>query len=111
MPLPNGLYQIAFRSAQGTDYGVAYMQDGRLRGGDSGMAYVGSYEQDGDLLTVRLSVTQHRAIAGGIGNILGYPNIHIEMAGIIEEGRLNLRGTSQEVPSVRFEARLSHLAD
>ena len=67
MPLPNGLYKIAFRSASGTDYGVAYMQDGKLRGGDSGMAYVGSYEQDGDLLTMQLSVTQHRAVAGGIG--------------------------------------------
>ena len=110
MLVPNGLYKIAFRSAHGTDYGVAYMLDGRLRGGDSEMAYVGSYEMDGDLLTVQLSVTQHRA-AAGIGNVFGYQNIQVEMAGIVDNGRLSLRGSSREVPSVRFEARLSHLAD
>lgn len=45
--LPSGLYKIAFETPSGTEYGVAYLQDGKLRGGDSGMAYVGSYSMDG----------------------------------------------------------------
>lgn len=54
---PNGLYKIAFETPSGTEYGVAYLQDGKLRGGDSGMAYVGSYSMDGDLMSAELSVT------------------------------------------------------
>lgn len=46
MPLPNGLYKIAFETPSGTEYGVAYLQDGKLRGGDSGIAYVGSFASD-----------------------------------------------------------------
>lgn len=33
------------------------MEDGKLRGGDSGMAYVGTYELDGDLFAAQMSVT------------------------------------------------------
>jgi hypothetical protein len=43
MPLYNGLYKVTLQTAAGTEYGVAYLLDGRLRGGDSGMAYVGNY--------------------------------------------------------------------
>jgi hypothetical protein len=45
--LPNGLYKLSFETRSGTEYGVAYLQDGRLRGGDSGMAYLGTYRQGG----------------------------------------------------------------
>lgn len=110
MSLPNGLYKIAFTSSYGVDYGVAHMQDGHLRGGDSSMAYVGTYEQEGYVLTVQVSVTQHRHMPGVV-SVLGYNNVVVEMTGLTDDGALRLRGTSKQVPGVRFEARLSHLAD
>ena len=66
MPLPNGLYKLAFETPAGTDYGVAHLSDGRLRGGDSGMAYVGSYRAEGPLFSAELSVTQHRRVPGAV---------------------------------------------
>lgn len=48
MSLPTGLYKIAFISAYGTDFGVLVLQEGgKLRGGDSGNAYVGTYGRTG----------------------------------------------------------------
>lgn len=111
MSLPTGLYKIAFTSAYGADYGVLVLQpNGKLRGGDSGNAYVGSYEEDGDLLTMQVSVTQHRP-APGVVSVLGFNDIVVEMSGLTDDGAARLRGTSSQVPGVRFEARLSLIAD
>ncbi|AOF94985.1 hypothetical protein HHL08_22600 [Sphingobium sp. AR-3-1] len=107
MSLPTGLYKIAF--TYGTDYGVIVLQNnGKLRGGDS--AYVGTYEEDGDLLTMQVSVTQHRPTPGVV-SVIGFNNMVVELAGMTDDGTLRLRGTSKQVPGVRFEARLSHIAD
>lgn len=111
MPLPTGLYKIAFTSTYGADYGVIVLHPGgKLRGGDSGMAYVGTYEQEGDLLTAQVSVTQHRHMPGVV-SVLGFNDIVVEMSGLTEDGAARLRGTSSQVPGVRFEARLSLIAD
>ncbi len=60
--LPNGLYKLSFKTRSGAEYGVAYLQDGRLRGGDSGMAYLGTYRREGQLFSAELSNTQHRHV-------------------------------------------------
>ncbi|KFD26141.1 hypothetical protein [Sphingobium yanoikuyae] len=111
MPLPTGLYKIAFSSPYGTDFGVLVLQEGgKLRGGDSGNAYVGTYEEDGELLTMQVSITQHRPIPGVV-SVIGFNNVVVEMAGKPDDGALKLRGRSEQVPGLRFEARLTHIAD
>ena len=110
--LPNGLYKIAFETASGAEYGVAYLQDGKLRGGDSGMAYVGTYELDGSLLTAELSVSQHRHVPGAV-SALGFNNVQVHLCGLVDETNnvVRLTGTSPVSTSIRFGARLSLLAD
>lgn len=111
MSLPTGLYKVAFKSSYGTDYGVILLlEDGKLRGGDSGMAYVGTYEQEGSLFTAQVSVTQHRDL-GGVVSIIGYNDVVIEMSGLTDDATAKLRGTSSQVPGVRFDATLSYIAD
>lgn len=111
MPLSPGLYKLAFHSSYGDEYGVAVLtDDGRVRGGDSGMAYYGTFEQKGDGLRMSVSVTQHRHVPGVV-SVLGYNDIVVELEGEAGDGSAELRGSSQQVPGVRFKARLSHLAD
>lgn len=110
MPLPDGLYKITFVSPQGTDYGVADLRGGRWRGGDSGMAYVGTYKQEGDVLTAELSVTQHRHVPG-VTSALGYNDLVVQLEGVAGEYGAEVRGTCRDMPSVRFSARLAHIAD
>lgn len=111
MSLPTGLYKIAFKSSYGTDFGVILlMDDGKLRGGDSGMAYVGTYEQEGDRFTAQVSVTQHRTLPGVV-SVLGYNDVVVEMTGLTDDATAKLRGSSSQVPGVRFDAMLSYIAD
>lgn len=110
--LPNGLYKVAFETRTGTDYGVAFLADGKLRGGDSGMAYVGSYSQEGQLFSADLSVTQHRHLPGAV-SALGLNNVFVQLHGVVEPEScvVRVQGSSPESGAVRFSARLSLIAD
>ena len=109
--LPNGLYKIAFETPSGVEYGIAYLQDGKLRGGDSGMAYVGSYELTGDILSAEISVSQHRYVPGAV-RALGFNNVQVHLSGLVDDSTIaRLTGTSPMSSSIKFKARLSHLAD
>ena len=111
MPLPNGLYKLAFETPAGTDYGVAHLHDGRLRGGDSGMAYVGSYRVEGQLFSAEMSVTQHRHVPGAV-SALGLNDVLVQLHGVLDNSSvLTVRGSSPETSMVRFTARLSQIAD
>ncbi len=111
MPLPNGLYKLAFETPAGTDYGVAYLSDGRLRGGDGGMAYVGRYKLDGPLFSAEMSVTRHRHVPGAV-SALGLHDVLVQLHGVLDDsGVLAVQGSSPETAMVRFTARLSQIAD
>ena len=111
MPLPNGLYKLAFVTPSGTDHGVAYLHDGRLRGGDSGMAYVGGYRVEGRLFSAEMSVTQHRHVPGAV-SALGLNDVMVHLHGVLDDsGLLTVQGSSPETSLVRFTARLSMIAD
>ena len=110
--LPNGLYKIAFETRQGEDYGVAFLLDGKLRGGDGGMAYVGKYEQQGPLFSADISVTQHRHVPGAV-SALGLHNVLVQLTGVVDGDScvVRVQGSSAESSVVRFAARLSLIAD
>jgi hypothetical protein len=110
MPLPNGLYKIAFETPHGTDYGVLDLREGRLRGGDSGMAYVGSYRQQGDTFVADLLTTQHRHVPGVV-TALGYNDLRVQLEGVVKDGVCLAHGSSRDAKGVRFMARLTMIAD
>jgi hypothetical protein len=109
--MPNGLYKMAFETPTGMDYGVAYLHDGKLRGGDSGMAYLGTYKQEGPLFSAEMSVTQHRHVPGAV-SALGFNDMVVELHGLVDNSSVvTVRGASPETSLVRFTARLSLIAD
>jgi hypothetical protein len=95
--LPSGLYKIAFETRAGTDYGVAHLHDGRVRGGDSGMAYVGSYRVEGQLFSADMSVTQHRHVPGAV-SALGLNDVLVQLHGVLDDsGVLQVQGQQPRV--------------
>jgi len=110
MPLPNGLYKIAFDTPQGTEYGVMDLRDGRIRGGDSGMCYVGTYRQAGDRFIADLTTTQHRHVPGVV-SVLGHNDMRVQLEGEADENSATVSGSSRDAPGVRFTARLTMIAD
>jgi len=110
MPLPNGLYKLALQTPEGTEYGVAVLQDGRLRGGDSGMAYIGSYRQEDDAFAAEVVVTPHWAPPGMV-SALGYNGGVVQREGESRDPHARMRGASKDTPGLRLTATLSLLAD
>lgn len=109
--LPNGLYKLAFETRSGAEYGVAYLHDGKLRGGDSGMAYVGTYSVEGQMFAAELSVTQHRHVPGAV-SALGLYDVVVQLHGLVDDTAVvRVQGSSPETSMVRFTARLSQIAD
>lgn len=78
------------------------MEDAKLRGGDSGMAYVGTHEMDCGLFTAQMSVTRHRTLPGVV-SVLGYNDVMVEMIG-------RARDASAKLPPARARFRACSLA-
>ncbi|RYD68597.1 MAG: hypothetical protein EOP58_00100 [Sphingomonadales bacterium] len=111
MPLPNGLYKIAFETKAGTDYGVLYLHDGKIRGGDSSCCFVGTARTEGQLFSAEMTVTQHRHVPGAV-SALGLNDVLVHLHGVMDDSSvLTVRGSSPETSMVRFAARLSQIAD
>jgi hypothetical protein len=55
-----GLYKVEMRTAQGSRRGVVYVYDGKMMGGNSAFAFIGSYrESDDGEVSVEISTVRH----------------------------------------------------
>jgi hypothetical protein len=53
--LQEGLYKVEFYTVHGTGTGVIYAASGKLRGGNTGFSFIGSYTGRGDDIDVKIS--------------------------------------------------------
>ena len=82
--MKNGLYIARFSTPMDDGAGVIVIQDGEVRGGDSGMYYFGTVTHTDDKLQVKMRVRRHYEAA----------------ISVVGEGR------ADRVPSMRFTATL-----
>jgi hypothetical protein len=55
-----GLYKVEMRTAHGSRRGVLYVYDGKMMGGNSAFAFIGSYRESADgEVTVEISTLRH----------------------------------------------------
>jgi hypothetical protein len=52
--LREGLYKVEFHTVHGTGTGVVYATGGKLRGGNSAFAFIGTYAARGDGTHVKI---------------------------------------------------------
>jgi hypothetical protein len=57
--LREGLYKVAFHTVHGTGNGVIYATSGKLRGGNTGFVFIGSYTGSGNDILARVSTERH----------------------------------------------------
>src|ERR1700761_560680 len=57
--LRNGSYCTWFRTPQGEGTGIVELNDGKVTGGDTVLAYTGSYVVDGDKFTACIATERH----------------------------------------------------
>ena len=106
--LGNGKYSVWFRTPLGEGTGLVMLRDGAINGGDTVLAYTGSYNQDGDVFTAEIATRRHTP---GQLSVFGIDNVEIAVAGKSSPAVASCRGTTRQAPGMAFEAILIPIAE
>jgi hypothetical protein len=105
-----GLYKVDFHTVHGTGCGVVYMHDGRIRGGNSAFAFIGTYTGAGHDLKAKIT-TQRYNDDPSFKALFGIDRITLTLQGREEGDTAEFEGTALQVPGVAFRAVLSRISD
>lgn len=108
--LLQGLYKVEFETPRGKALGVIHAENGKLHGGSSAFAYVGSYTQNGQSFTGTVSSLRHTRDSEH-PSVFGLDEVRISFNGTVKGGFAICDGTATEFPSLTFKAVLTRLAD
>jgi hypothetical protein len=105
-----GLYKIEFHTVHGTGSGVIYAISGKLRGGNTGFSFVGSYSGAGDNIQAKVSTARHNDDPA-IKPLFGTDMITLTLKGKENGEIVDFEGTALQLPGVLFRAVLIRIAD
>jgi hypothetical protein len=108
--LQEGLYKVEFHTVHGTGSGVIYATDGKLRGGNSAFAFIGSYSGEGCGITVKVSTERHNADPA-FRPLFGTDMITLTLKGKQEGDVVDFEGNALQLPGVAFRALLTRISD
>jgi hypothetical protein len=108
--LREGLYKVEFHTVHGTGTGVIYATSGKLRGGNSGFAFIGNYTGEGDNIHAKVSTLRHNDDPG-FKPLFGTDMITLTLKGAENGDIVDLEGAALQLPGVNFKAVLTRLAD
>ena len=105
-----GLYKVEFHTVHGTGNGVIYATSGKLRGGNSGFAFVGSYSGTGNDILARVSTQRHNDDPA-VRPLFGTDMITLTLRGKENGDIVDFEGIALQLPGIRFKAVLMRIAD
>jgi hypothetical protein len=105
-----GLYKVEFKTPRRKGAGVVYAADGKLHGGSSAFAYVGSYTENGNTITGVVRSMRHTNDPNH-PSAFGFDKVTIECQGTAKGEFATFEGTATETPSLGFKAILTRIAD
>jgi hypothetical protein len=105
-----GLYKVEFHTVHGTGNGVIYAISGKLRGGNSGFAFIGNYTGKGDEIHVKVSTQRHHDDPG-FKPLFGTDMVTLTLKGTANDDMVDFEGTALQLPGVTFKAVLTRICD
>jgi T3SS negative regulator,GrlR len=108
--LHDGLYKVEFHTVHGIGSGVVYATAGKLRGGNSGFAFIGSYSGEGDTLVAKVSTQRHNDDPA-FKPLFGTDMITLTLRGRQSGDMVELEGNALQLPGVVFKATLTRICD
>ena len=105
-----GLYKVQFHTVHGTGSGVIYAIEGKLRGGNSAFAFIGSYSGEGDSIQVRISTERHNDDPA-FRPLFGTDRITLTLRGRDGGSLVDFEGTALQLPGVVFRATMTRISD
>lgn len=109
--MKNGLYKVQFQTGLGEGFGVVYAENGRLRGGDSGLYYLGTYEESGGSIKVDVSTKRHMPDTGMPISVFGVDQANITLTGSVDGNHVKATGIAKEAPGVMLTASLDFICE
>ncbi len=106
----NGLYSVEFHTIHGTGCGVVYAVDGKIRGGNSGFAFIGSYSGVDNDIVVKVSTQRHNQDPN-FKPLFGIDQVTLTLKGAMISDIIELEGNAMQLPGVNFRAMLTRLCD
>jgi len=106
----NGLYSVEFHTVHGTGSGVVYAIDGKVRGGNSGFAFIGTYSGTHDDILVKVSTQRHN-LDPAFKPLFGIDMVTLTLKGSMQGENAVLEGTAMQLPGVHFRALLTRVCD
>ena len=108
--MQEGLYKVEFHTVHGTGNGVLYAVSGKLRGGNSGFAFIGNYAQRGDEIHVKISTLRHNPDPG-FPPLFGTDMLTLTLMGSENGDMVDFEGEALQLPGVAFKAVLTRIGD
>jgi hypothetical protein len=109
--LRNGSYSAWFRTPRGEGTGIVELKDGKVTGGDTVLAYSGSYVEDGDAFTASIATCRHTQ---GQPSVFGIDidNVDLTLTGNSSATTTaSCTGTVRQITGLTFEAVLIRISD
>ena len=108
--MQNGLYSVEFHTIHGTGSGVVYAIDGKVRGGNSGSAFIGTYSGTPDDILVKVSTQRHNHDPG-FKPLFGVDMVTLTLKGSGSGKTVDLEGSALQLPGIHFRALLARICD
>jgi hypothetical protein len=107
--LKNGSYSTWFRTRRGEGTGIVELRDGQVTGGDTVLAYTGTYVEDGHTFTALVATQRH---SPGQPSVFSIDNVDLVLIGHSSAAvTASCSGTVKQIPGMTFEAVLVRIAD
>jgi hypothetical protein len=106
--LRNGSYSAWFRTSQAEGTGIVVLNDSKLTGGDTVLAYTGTYFQNGDRFSASVRTQRH---SPGQPSVFGIDNLDLTLTGKSTPTVASCTGTARQAPDMMFVAALVPMAD
>ncbi len=108
--MQEGLYKVEFHTVHGTGSGVIYATCGKLRGGNSAFAFIGSYNNDSGQIQVKVSTRRHNDDPA-FKPLFGTDMITLTLKGKDNGSMVDFEGAALQMPGVTFKAVLTRISD
>jgi hypothetical protein len=98
-----GFYTVRFQLGEAVGRGVMYVHDGRMLGGNSAFAHVGTYEQIGDEIAIVINTVRHNPDPSFTA-MAGTDDATLDARGGPDGNRYVFEGRLRELPDVPFRS-------
>ena len=105
-----GFYKVRFQLGEAVGRSVMYVRDGRMLGGNSAFAHIGSYEKSSDGIAIEIKTVRHnpdpsyRAMAGT-------DDATLLARGGADGALYRFEGGLKELPGVKFQSVMTPIED